>query len=58
MSQSVPAVRFPCSSTGKVLSGRAIANGWPGEDEWFYYYDSEGQLAEITSGAASVWTRK
>jgi hypothetical protein len=49
---------YKYSSTGKVLSGRAIANGWPGEDEWFYHYDSEGQLAEITSGAASVWTRK
>lgn len=49
---------YTYSSMGTVLSGRAIANGWPGEDEWFYHYDSAGLLTEITSGSTSLWRRK
>lgn len=49
---------YQYSPIGNVVSGRAFANGWPGEDEWFYHYDSEDQLASITSGAATLWTRK
>lgn len=49
---------YKYASIGKILSGRAIAKGWPGEDEWFYRYDSEGQLAEITSSTTPLWTRK
>ncbi|MBN3227917.1 hypothetical protein [Pectobacterium brasiliense] len=49
---------YQYSSAGRVLSGRAFSKGWHSEDEWFCHYDNNGQLAEITSGDASVWRKK
>ncbi|MFJ5366807.1 hypothetical protein ACIPR9_17070 [Pectobacterium punjabense] len=49
---------YQYSSAGQVLSGRAFSKGWPSEDEWFYHYDNDGQLAEITSGNTSIWHKK